>query len=75
MNGGCHAPIAAYAQIADDNIVIESMVGRLDGSEIIKKSIHGIKDDAEKLGEELGAELLECGAELILREALDAERQ
>jgi hydroxymethylbilane synthase len=75
LNGGCHAPIAAYAQLSDDRLIIESMVGRLDGSEIVKKSINGNKDDAIKLGENLGDELLECGAESILSEVMDAEGQ
>lgn len=73
LNGGCHAPIAAYAQISNDRLMIDAMVGKLDGSEIIRKSINGLKQEADQLGEQLGVELLESGAELILREALNAE--
>ena len=51
------------------------MVGRLDGSEIVKKSITGSKDDAVVLGEKLGVDLLESGAGTILNEVMNTEGQ
>jgi len=71
LYGGCHVPIAAHAGIADGEISMSALVGRTDGSEILRASIKGPQDNAEALGDELGHRLLDMGAGRILRELMD----
>lgn len=73
--GGCQLPIAAYAEIDQDKIGqerirISGMVGRVDGSEIIKDSVIGDLQDRDALGLRLAETLLKNGADDILKEYL-----
>ena len=68
LEGGCQVPIAAYAQLRDGNIVIEGLVGSLDGKTLIKESIDGRPEEAESLGTALAENLLSKGAGEILAE-------
>lgn len=71
LNGGCHAPIAAYAEIDGTDLHMNALVGRLDGSEIIRSSITGTSSEAEVLGSKLGQELLDAGADVILQDVMN----
>lgn len=66
MMGGCQAPIAGFAVVNKGQICLHGLVGRLDGSEIIRGSISGEMADAERLGEQLADDLLSRGAREIL---------
>ncbi len=68
VNGGCHAPIAAYATVQGERLSLSALVGRVDGRKIIRVAGEGSVDAAEALGRALGAELLEKGAAEILAE-------
>jgi len=69
LNGGCSAPIAAYATI-DDNIVrMTARVIALDGSELLETSGSVTFDKAHALGKQLAMELLERGAQQLLDKA------
>ena len=68
--GGCQLPIAAHAEIDQENIKITGMVGRVDGSEIIKDSVNGDLQEREALGLQLAETLLKNGADDILKEYL-----
>jgi hydroxymethylbilane synthase len=68
LNGGCHAPIAAYATKQGNVISISGLVGSADGSQIIRSELSGPAATAAELGHRLGQELLERGAEDILAE-------
>lgn len=68
--GGCQLPIAAYAEIDKEQINICAMVGRVDGSEIIKDSVSGDLKKREALGLQLAETLLKNGADDILKEYL-----
>ncbi len=68
LGGDCHVPVAAYAQIKDSQLTMEALVGRIDGSEIIRAAIGGSAAEAEMLGDKLGQQLLEMGAGHILQE-------
>ena len=71
LYGGCHVPVAAHASIADGEISMHALVGRLDGSEILRASISGLHGEAEVLGDKLGRRLLDMGAGKILKELMD----
>jgi hydroxymethylbilane synthase len=68
--GGCQLPIAAFAEISQETIKISGMVGRIDGSEIIKDSVVGHLQDRDTLGLQLAETLLKNGADDILKEYL-----
>ncbi len=68
--GGCQLPIAAYAEVDQEYIRISGMVGRLDGSKIIKDSVNGNLREREALGLQLAETLLKNGADDILKEYL-----
>jgi hydroxymethylbilane synthase len=68
--GGCQLPIAAYAEIDKERINIYAMVGRVDGSEIIKDSVNGNLQQRDALGIQLAETLLKNGADDILKEYL-----
>lgn len=68
LQGGCQVPIGAFSQINGDQIIIDALVGALDGSEILQRQISGSVDDAEKLGVEIAEQLLAAGADRILAE-------
>jgi hydroxymethylbilane synthase len=68
LEGGCQVPIAAYAQLKDGQLIIEGLVGSLDGKTLIKESMQGKPEDAESLGTSLAEKLLSQGAGKILAE-------
>jgi len=70
LAGGCQAPVAGYSEILDGNLELRGLVGRPDGSGIIRGAITGPPEEAEELGRELAEDLLARGADVILQELL-----
>ena len=68
LEGGCQVPIAGYATLDGDNIYMRGLVGRPDGTEVVKGEISGAAADAETLGTTLADDLLSRGAREILAE-------
>ncbi|WP_085828939.1 hydroxymethylbilane synthase [Clostridium massiliodielmoense] len=60
VNGGCHVPIGAICNINKDNVQLTGLLGKEDGSKIVKKSLIGDINDAENIGYNL--------AEIVLKE-------
>ena len=71
LGGGCQVPIGAYAQKQEGRLHLRAMVGRPDGSEILRE--HASGNDAEKLGRETAQSLLRRGAEQILKDVYAQE--
>jgi hydroxymethylbilane synthase len=71
LGGGCQVPIGAYAEKREGQMHLRAMVGRPDGSEILRE--HASGDDAEKLGRETAQSLLRRGAEKILKDVYTQE--
>ena len=69
LNGGCHAPVAAYAELRERELTLRALVGRLDGSTLLRAAVTGPMALAEMHGAALGQQLLERGAGDILRES------
>jgi len=70
LAGGCQAPVAGYSVIAASGIALRGLVGRPDGSEIIRADISGPVQQAVALGTRLADDLLSRGARPILDELL-----
>ncbi len=68
LEGGCQVPIGGYAELDYGVIVLRGLVGRPDGSEIVRGDISGRPEDAEELGRVLADDLLSRGAREILQE-------
>jgi hydroxymethylbilane synthase len=68
LEGGCQVPIACHGRMQSGTLVLTGLVGSVDGKRIIKDTIEGGPDKAEKLGKTLAEKLLSQGADVILRE-------
>jgi len=68
LNGGCQVPIAGYSILEGDEIYLRGLVGRPDGSEVVRDEIRGPAGQAEALGVELAERLLKQGAQVILQD-------
>lgn len=68
LQGGCQVPIACLSQLENDSLTLCGLVGRIDGSEMIKAEITGDSTQAEALGRQLADNLLAQGAKAILAE-------
>ncbi len=73
LAGGCQAPVAGYSELGDGVIELRGLVGRSDGSEIIRAEISGSQDQAESMGKQLADELLARGGRPILDELLSSD--
>ncbi len=72
LEGGCQVPIASHGRTEGDAIFLRGMVGRPDGSEIVRGSERGGISDPEALGTVLAEQLLTRGAKEILDEVYRA---
>ncbi len=71
LEGGCQVPIAAHAVLKDGKVIIEGLVGDVEGKKIIRGSREGDEKDNRSLGTSLAEELLDRGAKEILDEVYD----
>jgi hydroxymethylbilane synthase len=69
LNGGCQVPIACFAEYLDNgHLRLRGLVGRPDGSEVLRAEAISPPEDAENLGISVANELLAQGAAAILAE-------
>jgi hydroxymethylbilane synthase len=66
LGGGCQVPIGAFAEMRNGKLHLESIVADPDGSKLLRDSRDGTIEDAEKLGNDAGAALLQRGGDQIL---------
>ena len=72
LNGGCQVPIAGYAEyLPTGQMRLRGLVGRPDGSEILRAEAQGKAEDASQLGVAVADDLLAQGAAAILAEVYD----
>jgi hydroxymethylbilane synthase len=70
LQGGCQVPVACYAHYPDPDskqIYLRALVGRPDGTEVLRAEGRGGAGDAEALGAAVAEQLLQQGAAEILR--------
>lgn len=58
VNGGCHMPIGSYCTIKGNDIILEGLLGKEDGSVLLRKALVGTINNAEFVGRELANILL-----------------
>jgi hydroxymethylbilane synthase len=71
LEAGCSAPVAAHAELteAEDGTAelwLRASVTAIDGSDSVRDSISGPATEAESLGRQLAAELLDRGAAALM---------
>ena len=71
LEGGCQVPIGGYAELDGETLLIRGLVGRPDGTEMVRGEIAGRAEEAEYLGSTLADDLLARGAGKILKEVYD----
>jgi hydroxymethylbilane synthase len=71
MGGGCQVPIGAYAEKRAGCLFLRAMVGRPDGSEVLREQADGT--DGVKLGRETAQTLLMRGGDKILNDVYAQE--
>ena len=68
LEGGCQVPIGAYACLEGDKMVMDAVVGSVDGQTILRSHLEGAASDPIALGEAMVAALRELGADAVLAE-------
>ncbi|HEV8181096.1 MAG TPA: hydroxymethylbilane synthase [Candidatus Angelobacter sp.] len=71
LGGGCQVPIGAYAEKRGGRLYLRAMVGRPDGSQILREQADGT--DGVKLGRETAQTLLWRGGDKILNDVYAQE--
>ena len=66
LEGGCAAPIAAYARLQGKGLVLHGLVASRDGKKILRFETSGDPAAAESLGRELAARALAAGAAALI---------
>jgi len=74
LEGGCQVPIAAYADfpIGEERLLLQGLVGRPDGSLVLRAQGNASPQDAESLGVSVADDLLAQGAAAILADVYGA---
>ncbi|MCW9732743.1 hydroxymethylbilane synthase [Avibacterium sp. 20-15] len=67
LQGGCQVPIGGYAVISDNQLYLKALVGKTDGSEIIRAEGKSAVENAQELGIQVAESLLKQGADNILQ--------
>jgi len=67
LEGGCQVPIAGYSELTGNKIFLRGLVGKPDGSTLLRSEANGAVDDAEAIGIAVAEALLEQGADKILK--------
>jgi hydroxymethylbilane synthase len=68
LEGGCSAPVGAYAAMEDRILHLTGVVAGYDGERQIRMSESGHPDAAERLGRDLAARMLAEGADQLMGE-------
>ena len=68
LEGSCQVPIASFAELNDNEISLRALVGKVDGTQILRSEDVDSIDSAEELGVRVADDLLSKGARGILDE-------
>lgn len=66
LGGGCQAPIAAWGRMEEGALRVQGLVGKADGSQLVRAEVRGAPAEAEALGVQLADELRRQGADALL---------
>jgi hydroxymethylbilane synthase len=66
LAGSCEVPLAAFGQIAGEEIFLRALVALPDGSQVVRAERRGPLDAPEALGTQLAQDLIDMGAAGVL---------
>ena len=66
LGGSCQTPIAAFAELSNDELYLRALVGTPDGRTILRAEARDHRDNAAALGDKVASELLDAGAQKII---------
>ena len=66
LGGSCQVPLAAYAELDGDQIWVRALVAEPDASVVYRAELRGPIANAEHIGQQVGQDLLQQGADEIL---------
>lgn len=68
LNGGCKVPVAAYAELHHGKLSLRGLVANRNGTRILRSKREGEPEQADSIGTRVAEELLQQGADKILKE-------
>jgi hydroxymethylbilane synthase len=68
LGGGCHVPVAAYAEMLEEKLQLRGLVASPDGKLVLRAMSVDTVKNPESLGERVARDLLQLGAAIILNE-------
>jgi len=71
LNVGCQTPVAVFAELSDQTLLVSAMVASVDAQQIIYSKQSGSKLDAEKIALHVADDLLSQGASAILKSSAE----
>ncbi len=66
LGGSCQVPLGGHATLDDPQLTLRGLVAEPDGSRIIHAEIQGHRSLARQMGQQLGEQLIQQGADTIL---------
>ncbi|WP_250460220.1 hydroxymethylbilane synthase [Microbulbifer litoralis] len=66
LNGSCQVPIGCYSELENGDLWLRGLVGKPDGTTMVRAERRGPAADGEAMGIDLAEELLASGADRIL---------
>lgn len=70
LGANCQVPVAAFAEVQNDELWLRGLVASMRGDVVLRAERRGALHDAENLGVAVGNDLLDQGAEAILKACL-----
>ncbi len=68
IEGSCHIPVACFAKIQGDDVLMTAVVASEDGKDLIKEHVVSPMNDVENFGRKLADQVLEKGGKKILEQ-------
>ncbi|HEB32475.1 MAG TPA: hydroxymethylbilane synthase [Spirochaetes bacterium] len=71
IEGGCQVPCGCISTVSENTFSIKGMISDLEGREVIKKSLAGPLERADKIAGDLGKDILDAGGREIFARIRD----
>lgn len=68
IRAGCHAPLGVWTEVEGQRLTLTGVLLSLDGTVRLKASAGGPRGEAEQIGREVAAKLIEAGGDALLEE-------
>ncbi|WP_071058010.1 hydroxymethylbilane synthase [Pelistega sp. MC2] len=70
LGGSCQVPLAAFAQLTNNDLHIQALVASTDGKTILRAELTGTRDKAFELGQQVASMLKSSGGQELIDQAL-----